>query len=207
MLKIKSLVLLLSSLVVASCGFQPAYKIPQGKVDVSLSQKASYIENYYEYPKIKDEFLQIDVANVNYGRQGRILENELKNKFDPLVENYTKKYTLNISINKNVIASAVKATREIKRYKLDVTASYTLINNANRKEITSGKSKISGSYNKGVSDFATYAAEEDAVEKIMYEIASDITTKLTLHFAKVHKIEELNQKVNATEEKQEQEIK
>jgi len=202
MLRAKLLILLLVSVAVAvsACGFQPAYRLPSGSADVSSAQKSNYIEDYYKYPAIKEEFLQIDVASVNYGRQGRILENELKNRFDPLVENPTKKYTLNITITKNLIASAIKTTREIRRYKMDVTASYKLINNSNKKEITSGASKISGSYDKGVSDFATYAAEEDALEKIMNEIASDITTRLTIHFAKTHKVKEIIKEEEPKEE-------
>ena len=78
MLRAKLLILLLVSITIASCGFQPAYRLPSGSADVSSAQKSNYIEDYYKYPAIKEEFLQIDVASVNYGRQGRILENELK---------------------------------------------------------------------------------------------------------------------------------
>ena len=182
MSKIKSSILLLSSFLafalLIGCNVKPVY---QNNKAYNKQSKTSEPTDIF----IKEELAKIKISPIDFGSVSRILQRELKDKLY-LSDEAEKDYLLVISLRKNRETVAVERSREVTRYKMNVNAKFSLREIETGKEIFVDNTKISGSFDATNSDFATYAAEEDALKKIMIKLADDIKNDLIIYFASLN---------------------
>jgi LPS-assembly lipoprotein len=163
----KTLVLtLLVSL--AACGFQPIY----GKRTTGADSVVPYV---------------IHINAIGGGRPGQELKVQLENLMNPLSENQSAEYHLSVALKEDLTPLVIERDRRISRYNLSYTAEYTLTEAGSGKKLHSGSSKITGSYDRVESDYATYAAQRDTANRVMREMAKDIKVRLMAHLSQQQK--------------------
>ncbi len=175
MLLYRIIAVLLIFALVQGCGFSPMYSKKGNNNLKSLNQK--------ERESVKDSLRKVTISKLDFGRPGQILVSDLEDLLNATNSNGEKKYSLNITITKSKAALATEKNREITRYNLVVDAEYRLVDLTTGAEINHGRSRITESYDAVESDFATYAAEEDSLKRIMKEMAHDIYFKISTYFA------------------------
>lgn len=152
------LMALIAVFFVTSCGFEPVYKANGGK-------------------NLRTELRTVKVEKIDFGRHGQELQTELEKIFNPRDIPAAPKYSLSIKLTSSKGGQAIQQNREVTRYDMSVTANFVL-KEIGAKEIEKGTSRMVSSYDVVDSDFATYAAEEDALTRIMEEMARDISFKI-----------------------------
>lgn len=144
------------AIILSGCGFRPVYELKTGERSLS----------------------EISVRPVDFGRAGQILTTELEDLFNPGRKASAPKYTLFLALDRKKEGLAIQQDKEVTRYNLIVKADYRLEEIGAGKVITSGSSRVFGSFDAVESDFGTYAAEEDTLNRIMKELAKNIEMKL-----------------------------
>lgn len=151
------------ALLSAGCGFQPIYSGRQGAV-IQGDLSATKIE-------------------VIEDRTGQLLHNELLNLINPKGRPQTPKYVLTVTLNETKQELAVKKSAIATRANLIFRASFVLKTTlTGSTTLVSGQSRITTSYNILAGEFATLAAEKDARQRAVHEIAANIANRLAAHF-------------------------
>jgi len=164
MLSLRKYFLLLLIAPLFACGFTPVYR----SIDGSGGELITDLQS-------------ISVDEIAFGRAGQILKTDLERLFGD--NQYAhKKYRLHIDLEKRKEGIAIEKNREVTRYNIIITAKYELIKNDGGKVVNKGNSQITGSYDAFESDYATYAAEEDTIIRIVRELAKDIRFRLASSF-------------------------
>jgi len=148
----------------AGCGFQPLY----GDRD---------------YGAAGGEDLAAVKVNTIPDRSGQILHNYLLDRINPHGRPATPLYALDIQLTEQKSNVGIIKDSTATLAQLGNTASYTLYDLKKRAPAQSGRSRSFTSYTIGQSQFATLAAEKDARERTLREIADDITTKVAVFLA------------------------
>ena len=146
-------------LMVAACGFTPVYSTQNKKLTTN-------------------ELAAIRVEPIR-SREGAILVNKLEQMLTQGDYSQPQKYKLTITLSRDRTAIAIERDRTISRFRLVLTAKYTLKDTSTGKVIDSGLLKREGGYDKVESDYATYVSEEDAINRIARELAEDFRIHLT----------------------------
>lgn len=152
--------LLASGAGLSACGFHPLYKDDGGR-EASAELAAVHIMN------IPD-------------RNGQILHNYLLDRINPQGRPADPRYVLEIKLvetksNLGIIKDSSATLAQIAN-----VATYTVRDLKTKAPLQSGRSRSVTSYNIVQSDFATLAAEKDARERSLRELAEDITTKIAV---------------------------
>jgi len=162
MLLSKTTVVLFCALSLAACGFQPLYGLGgSSNVITGLSS--------------------IQVAPAN-DRIGQLLTNELKRLLNPLNNPSRPSYRLLIKVTESTRSLAVKKTALATRTNLNARVTYRLKSIGSGQVITSGRNRIDVSYNIYSAEYATVAAEKDARNRALKELAQDIRLQLGAFF-------------------------
>ncbi len=150
--------------LLGGCGFQPLY----GDRD---------------YGAAGGEELAAVKVNTIPDRAGQILHNFLLDRINPQGRPATALYSLEIQPveQKSNVGIIKDSTATLAQ--LGNTANYTLYDLKKKAAVQSGRSRSFTSYNIVESQFATLAAEKDARERTLREIADDITTKVAVFLA------------------------
>lgn len=159
-----TLVLMICGLL-SACGFQPLY-----------GSKGT--EN------IIGDFSDIQVG-TGKDRIGQLLSNELKHLLNPLRSPQKPKYRLTTVLSESTNSLAVKKTASATRANLIVTSTYTLLSTETGSSLNSGTNSITVSYNIYSSDYATLAAEKDAQNRAIKELAQEIRLQLGAYFKNI----------------------
>lgn len=156
-LRSKFLLLLACGLLLSftACGFKPVYAQHE-----------------------KSELSQIYVAEIPK-REGQVLRNKLQ---DMLASNGNE-YRLEAALTKEIRQYGIQEDLRVSRYDIVLTGDFVLISNLSGKVILQDKAKVYSSYNRTDSEFSTFVAEEDALEKASEEVAFEIRNKLVTFFA------------------------
>jgi LPS-assembly lipoprotein len=159
----RPLPLLLICFLVAACGFHPMYGARADKPQVMAALNDVAIEN------IPD-------------RHGQILRNDLIDRMYETGRPQAPKYHLTATIKGTeeglgILENAVTTLTE-----LTVTVTYTLTDQ-NGKEIVKGTAHSITSYNQIAEQYATLAAENDAYQRTLNEVANQIVNRLSLYFS------------------------
>ncbi len=162
MLSFKTIYLCASVCLLAACGFQPLYG-SKGTTNVIA------------------DFSLIDVAQGK-DRNGQLLTNELKHLLNPLKEPVRPKYRLVVQLTQSTRSLAIKKTALATRANLNAVVKYNLILNQTGELLTSGSNNIAVSYNIYSAEYATIAAEKDAANRAIKELAQDIRLQLGAYF-------------------------
>ncbi|HCR85496.1 MAG TPA: hypothetical protein DIV86_02345 [Alphaproteobacteria bacterium] len=162
MFQTKFLTLLLLSFAVVSCGFTPLYKRPEGKKSAcnNFTVQINDIDSANQRLKYK---LQ-DILNVSC-----ILPD--------------KKFNVVTTVNRSKQGLGVQKDREVTRFNVILDSSYNVFDSDN-KNIYSSRSRISGAFDAQISDYGTFALEQDTVNKLVEELAREISLKIASKLAK-----------------------
>ena len=142
-------------LTLASCGFTPVY------AQHDNSQLA-----------------QIYINEIST-REGQVLRNKLQD----MLASSGNAYTLDISVTKQRRGLGIQKDFRVSRYDIILEADYKLTSNRDMQVVLQNKSKIYSSFNRTNSEFSTFVAEEDAVEKAAEELAYEIRSMLATYFS------------------------
>ncbi|MGD9537822.1 MAG: LPS assembly lipoprotein LptE [Alphaproteobacteria bacterium] len=153
--------LALALLALAACGFEPVYG------------RGSTVRHA--------ELAAIDVAPID-SLAGLALRNQL---IPTLGSNRGEsRYQLNIALEEQQGEFAIQSNAEVTRYKLALSASFTLTDLATGETVYSGATRSVGSYNVVQSEFATVASENDARKRAAQDLADNIRELLIVHFSR-----------------------
>lgn len=163
MYRIKLSILLLSGLLLTSCGFKPVYAQNQPSAIAELNQ--IYVE-------------------AIPGRSGQVLRNKLLDLLNPKNQYADDRYILKITLEEERRQFGIQEDLRITRYDITALADYVLIDTYSNKEVLKDSAKIYSSFNRTDSEFSTFVAEEDAREKASEQLAFEIRGKLAALFSK-----------------------
>lgn len=150
-------------LLVAACGFKPVY----GKQEDSTA------------PKLASVVIK-DIPN----RDGQVLKYKLLDLLQPQGVGASPEYELIVKLDTDIAEMGIQEDLRVTRYDIIKNAKYQLISLENNKEVDSGSIRIKSSYNRTVSEFSTFVAQEDADEKASLELAQEIRSRLIYYFSK-----------------------
>lgn len=162
-LSILSLSLLLA---VSACGFKPVY----GKPDSGTSD-------------VSTKLASVRVENIQ-GREGQILKNKLEFLLNPSNAVASDDYAIRIVVKNQRRELGINTDLRVTRYDVVPNARYELVSLADNKVVDSGNVTIKSSFNRTVSEFATYVAEQNANELAYEEIAEELRSRLIYYFSK-----------------------
>ena len=150
-------------LVLSACGFRPLYGSDYG--DTSL------------------EFSRIKVEPIP-DRVGQILHNNLLTALSPKGLAGKPIYVLNTDLTHSSTSLAVRKSTFATRANLSAKATFRLTRVQDGKELYSGQSGITVSYNILDSEFGTIAAQKDARTRALRELSHGIRTQLGVYFSR-----------------------
>ncbi len=157
---LKSLCALTLLLSLAGCGFTPVY----GKNNGLNSAGAKKLAQVRVEPIIE--------------REGQILRNTLLDKLNPTGTSAPAAYVLQVSFSTELVPIAIQIDRSVSRYTRNLYASMQLVRLSDNKVLLENNIRRTASYNVSKSDFATYAASQDTVQRGMQELAADIALRV-----------------------------
>ncbi len=145
--------LLLISLGLAACGFQPVYA-PGG------SGSALYGQVAVSAPETTEAFFLVENLEQRLGRSG------------------SAAYALEVGVATETQGQAITPANETTRYSLVGEAVYTLTRLADGEVVASGEVENFTGYSATGSTVETLASERDARERLMGILADQITTRI-----------------------------
>ena len=114
-------------------------------------------------------------------RSGQMMRTALKRRLAPQGQSATD-FKLEIQLTESIQTLALQQNAFETRANLKITASYTLRSASDGQVLTTGKPSAVASYNILTSDFATLAAQGDARENAINNLADLIKTRLAIYF-------------------------
>ncbi len=158
--------LLLTAPVLAGCGLQPLY-----------GRKRSGGSTLGELQTIR--ILPIG------DRPGQMLHNALRNEMNPRGQPLDPRYALDVELVVSKEEIGVRKDETATRANLRLEANYTLTRLEDEVRMTYGTAKSIVSYNIVDSEFGTYAAEEDAQERGILQLAQQMRLRLAAYFERL----------------------
>ncbi len=158
----KTLCLVCLPAMVGACGFQPLY---------SVSGTGS----------VFSDFSSVQVAPAK-DRIGQLLSNELRQLLNVSSGVPRPQYRLVTTVRESTSSLAVKKSALATRAILTAQVSYNLVSLRTHRTVTSGNNDIAVGYNIYSAEYATIAAEKDARNRAIKELAQDIRLQLGTYF-------------------------
>ena len=155
-------VVLICAAWIAGCGFRPLY----APVESSAAKELALVE----------------VAPIA-DRIGQQLQNQLFDLLNPGGRPVGPRYILHVDLRGSSEGLSVAKSEIATRANYRLTASYSLVDTADGRTVTSGKKLAISSFNYLQSDFATLISEKDARNRAIQQMAEEIQTGLAAFFA------------------------
>ena len=153
-----TVLVLLASLLVAGCGFQPLYgRGPAGSAT--------------------DQLAAVRVHPIP-DRLGQILSNYLRDELNPLGRPSSPDYVLAVHLKEEAEDVALRHDETATRVNVTVTATFALRPAGGEKPLFQGVSSVTTSYNVLRAPYSTLISSEDVRSRALRDIASDIRTRL-----------------------------
>lgn len=156
----RTLPLLAALLILTACGFIPLY----GSQTTSMALAGVSIDNL---PEREGQKLRLLLSDRFYGTQ------------PPQVAQYRLAVTLNTSKEDLGIRSDDVATRA----RRGAYATFSLIPQGSTTAVLSGTERSFAGYNIFIDPYATEAAEQDALERTLVQVADQLTNRVALYLA------------------------
>lgn len=162
------ILLALSSLILASCGFSPMYGASSSTKDVST----------------KEGFNQIAISIIP-DREGQFLRNALIDRLYYKGEPVNPKYQLSIAkIDESVSNFDLTLESAATRRQLKLTSSMSLVNKETNEVVLSRPLLAITSHNILDSEFSTIVTEQSAREAALNDLARQVERQLALYFSR-----------------------
>ncbi len=159
-----------------ACGFEPVYGRGAAIRHAELAAiEIGEVEGRANPGAISD-------ANSGLGRAGLELRKRLMTSLGS--ERASPRYRLGVSLEEAQGEFAIQADDRVTRYRLALTASFSLVEIASGETVYSGATRSVGSYNVVISEFATVASEADARRRAALDLADNIRELLITHFSR-----------------------
>ena len=155
---------LCTALALSGCGFEPMYGRPSGGAS-----------------PVAGELAEVSIAPIA-DRRGQMLRQALEERLNAGGEPTRARYTLNVTLNESIEKLVFRRDASPTLANLSLVADYQLRPSGGELPATAGKTRTVISYNISRADFATLAAEADARERAVRELAIEITSRLASHF-------------------------
>ncbi|NNG05688.1 MAG: hypothetical protein HKM95_16520 [Inquilinus sp.] len=152
-------------LALAACGFRPLYA--DGGQDTAASA----------------ELARIEVAVIP-DRSGQILRADLIDGLSPRGRPARPLYRLEVTLRERQEELGIDKTDTAVRANLFITANFSLLPADGGEPLLDRRVGLITSYNILLDEFATLTAENDARERALRQIGSDIRTQLALYFSR-----------------------
>jgi len=149
-----------------ACGYRPLYAT-SGAGDASGVAAVQSLESIHVDP----------IPN----REGQMMRTALERRLAVRPGAETR-YTLSVTLSESVSTFAVERDAFATRANLELTAVYELKDNQSGKTMTQGQTRAVASYNFLNSEYATFAARQDARKRAIDTLADDIRTRLASYF-------------------------
>lgn len=143
---------------ISSCGFKPLYENKERKRG----------EDCNNFTVLDNKYSRVPFQKLKYN---------LQDALNLACISPDKNYKVKVNITKNREGVGIQKDREVTRYNLSLLGSFDVLNSEN-KTVTSGTSKMVGGYDAVISDYGTYALEQDTELKLLEEMANDISLKI-----------------------------
>lgn len=165
----RQILLIVSLLLIASCGFEPVYG--------TMGSKNTTVEAGLE---------QVDIAIIP-DREGQYLRNALIDRFYRYTRPQNPKYNLVVApVTERLIDLDITKDSDATRGQLRLTTSLRLVNIETQETVlTRGLQSIS-SYNILGSEFATRVTEENARQNTLDDLARQIELQIGLYLKRSH---------------------
>lgn len=150
------------AMALSACGYRPLY----GNSSIN--------------PGLQSDLSTVKVAPIA-DRPGQVLHNELVRRFNPTGANTATTYRLKITLSQNIQKLAVLQNTSATRANLNLTATYTLIQNTTGNKVREGRLRAVASYNLIDSDYATRIAEDDARERALDSLAEQLHQQVAFY--------------------------
>jgi len=147
------------TILVTSCGFTPLYAKKGGKTHSCTNFTVSEIKGF-------------DIS-------GQKLQYRLQDSLNQVCIKEQNNYRITMDLRKSKEAIAIQRDRVITRYNLNISGTYKVYKVGEEKPITTGTSNMVGGYDTVISDYGVYALEQDTEEKLLEEMANDITLRVS----------------------------
>ena len=157
-------IVLAATLVVAGCGFRPLYAPPAE--DTSA-------DSVYAFDALKTVAI-----GLIPDREGQYLRNRLIRLLHPFGRGSETQYVLNVTISESRSDLAVQKSAVATRANLNVTGTYSLIDPATGKAVTTGSVNATSGFNIFQSEFQTVIAEQGARERALNSVAEGMRLRL-----------------------------
>lgn len=154
--------IIISMLHLSACGFSPVYG------ERSQAQKNSLAAITIKAPK---------------SREGAWLQMALEDRFNPSLTGHSSQYTLEPTVQINSLPVIIESNGKIQRYRLKMTSSYVLKDNATLGIIKTGTMSRLVSYSVSESDYSTFVAPNDAIKRGIDELAADYEAYFISYFS------------------------
>ncbi len=154
------------TLALSGCGFEPLY----GRTDANRPSP------------VAAELASIRVAPIA-DRRGQIMRNSLEERLTPQGEPASPGYSLIVRLDERIDKLVFRRDASPTLANLTLTAHYQLHAANSEAAATSGTARMVNSFNISGENFATLAAEDDARERAVRELANEVALRLAAHFA------------------------
>lgn len=115
-------------------------------------------------------------------REGQMLRTQLELLFNSARTDAPTRYALNVSLTTNIRDVAIRKDETATRRNILAHADYTLTKIEDGSVMKRGNARATSSYNVAESDFATRVAQEDAIARLLDQLAVSIQTQLAIYF-------------------------
>lgn len=96
----------------------------------------------------------------------------------------TPRYRLDVKLKEDQGAFAIQSNNTVTRYKLGLTANFSLTDLATQAPVYTASARSVGSYNVVTSKFAAASSEKDARSRAALDLADDIQELLIVYFSR-----------------------
>jgi len=151
---------------VSGCGFRPLYGKPASETSAGA---------------IANDLATIDVPPIP-DRSGQLVHNSLTRLLNPDTQQAARRYTLDVRLKETTDTLAIERSGLASRANIELTATFTLIDDTTGSPVQSGATRAISGYNLLNNDFSTYAAAEDTRRRLAQQVAMDIRNALAAHF-------------------------
>ena len=156
---------LLATLVLAGCGFQPMYADPARGRPVS------------------EDMARIYVAAIP-DRVGQLLRNDLLDRLNPMGQPAKNRYRLEVELRSSSPPTVLSTNELASRRNFTLNATYTLRSADGKQRFLRRRYTAVTSFDIVESEFATLTARDYAEELAARQVADAIQTQLALYFSR-----------------------
>lgn len=155
----KPLIVVLATMIIASCGFSPVYKSTEGEASV------------------QQQLAKVKISSPD-SLEGQAFKTRLEDLINPTAKQSEKEYLAEYNLSIAEVPLAIQQDRTITRFKIIITADYTMTKIETGEVVSKGEIRREGGYDKVESDYATYISQEDTKKRVLREVAEDARVRI-----------------------------